>query len=263
MLQKQLPEDCETLKHLLQNSQIALDAYCKWCRRTQMSNDIIKEYLSGQSPYEPLVERLNAIGHVDCQALAGELPDCSLLAKYLDPAAWDAAWAKSRAASQIYEEAIAAGLFEDDPPPGGEDALRVAFEMFQQSAEAVVSLLRAFRDQVLESVEAATTTHPQKPEWNDTTLKLHFRGKCVRQLRPDAQKPRAVLQHFQDAQWSEWVELPDTWDDQTVRETVKTLNQGLLSLKFCSANRKEPNNILIPGVEWIVNDRRATPAQAP
>jgi hypothetical protein len=263
MVQQPLPNDIYLLRPLLQASQAALDACTRRWFRTQVAKDAVQNYLATPNCHEHYLQQYTEIDLADVRAYSSELSDCSTLAKYLDREEWVKAWSEWREACELLGNAEADELCKPESALAVADILLAAHEKAAKSAEAVVGIFRALRDRILESLQQAASLKPEKPSWNGETLQLKFRDKCVRRLRPDAEKMRVVLQCFEDANWPEHVQLPSTWDDQTVRETVKTLNKELSSLRFRSANRRGVGNIMLPGVEWILVSPRATPAQAP
>lgn len=88
----------------------------------------------------------------------------------------------------------------------------------------------------LRKLKMADLHHPDRPVWNDDRLELMLRGQVVRRIRSrsHARNVVRILDAFQDLDWPARIHdpLPGGADDERLRDTVKSLNRGLVGLKF-------------------------------
>jgi hypothetical protein len=93
--------------------------------------------------------------------------------------------------------------------------------------------------------EPVTRLYDDVPKWDATGLELRFHGRPIRTLSPRAKNCKRILDAFHDDGWPPRIEspLPGGRDSRKLRETVRTLNDGLTSIRFFCDGTGE-------GVSW-------------
>lgn len=79
-----------------------------------------------------------------------------------------------------------------------------------------------------------TLPNADRPVWNRVNGTLVFRGITVRKVKT-FRKPsniEKILDAFQTLGWPERIEVPDDFDVDMVRETVRSLNESLTAIRF-------------------------------
>lgn len=76
----------------------------------------------------------------------------------------------------------------------------------------------------------------EKPVWNKDTCVLTYRGKTIRRVRGRsvASNVPRILDAFEEDGWPERIDdpLPDGKNPQRLRETIRSLNEGLKDIRF-------------------------------
>jgi hypothetical protein len=74
------------------------------------------------------------------------------------------------------------------------------------------------------------------PDWDASAGKLSLGGEVIRPVSPQAKNVRKILNAFQEDHWKSRIDnpLPGGANSRTLRETVRTLNEGLSGIKFFS-----------------------------
>ena len=95
--------------------------------------------------------------------------------------------------------------------------------------------------------EGPTPDPPDRPVWDKQRCELRFHGRVIRKVRglKAASNLVAILDAFQEQDWPSHTfdPLPDGKDSQRLRETIRTLNQGLKVIQFAADGSGE-------GITW-------------
>ena len=95
--------------------------------------------------------------------------------------------------------------------------------------------------------EKHRNTAKGKPNWDRLNSCLMFRDEVVRsiQTRKIPTNPVLLLEKFEKDNWPQQIESPPDWDNEKIRETLRTLNHGLKIIKF---ERRDGSKI----IQWRV-----------
>jgi hypothetical protein len=119
----------------------------------------------------------------------------------------------------------------------------VGYAMAARGQVMHVSLLRKLQNELIDAIGQLGADQVEPPLWNPDTGKLIYRGKTVRTVRVIAARVRPILDAFQSARWPNRIAAPSGLNDQTLREAIKVLNNGLKDIRFRADGTSE-------GVIW-------------
>jgi hypothetical protein len=89
---------------------------------------------------------------------------------------------------------------------------------------------------LLRQLHLADRNRLDGPVWNADRLELMLRGQVVRRLRyrGRARNVVRILDTFQELEWPDRIDdpLPGGADSERLRDTIKSLNRGLIGLRF-------------------------------
>jgi hypothetical protein len=228
---------------LLPPSRIALDDLFDRCARCLEIAEQVKQrdhrrfsllcrYADGEISYDE-VQRHEKILHEAAEQLRNEyVPQIESLWPFCNRELV----AQARFFHSFGAEAAAEGyeLVKDSPLFANMVAAGIALAARGQALH--IHILRDLRMRLLLAINQLAGIEAAKPVWNAETNKLSFHGKVVREVRAGhiAGRIRPILDQFQASDWVERVDAPRNFDPQTVREAVKSLNDGLRVIRFRS-----------------------------
>ena len=83
--------------------------------------------------------------------------------------------------------------------------------------------------------EVKSRSETDAPAWNHATGELTYRGRQIRKIRSMRRTNiGSILDLFQAQDWPQAIDAPDKWPQQTVNDTVRSLNENLKAIKFHS-----------------------------
>jgi hypothetical protein len=105
----------------------------------------------------------------------------------------------------------------------------------QSSRDALVAALPA-EDLIAGGPAALRRTRDVVPSWNKQLGELRYRGAVIREVKPEAENVRAILDAFQEDGWQNEIydPLPPTEASARRRRAVATLNMDLQQIRFYS-----------------------------
>lgn len=93
---------------------------------------------------------------------------------------------------------------------------------------------QAAKKLLLELGEKIHNPTTAKPIWDRLNGCLMFRNEVIRniQTRKNSTNPVVLLEIFEKDNWPHQIESPPDWDNEKIRETLRTLNRRLKIIKF-------------------------------
>lgn len=102
-------------------------------------------------------------------------------------------------------------------------------------AEEIELITPKTAEKLLIALEEKTKkTAMDKPSWDRLNSCLMFRHEEIRsiQTRNKPTNPVVLLEIFEKDNWPQQIESPPEWDNEKIRETLRTLNSGLKIINF-------------------------------
>ncbi len=102
-------------------------------------------------------------------------------------------------------------------------------------ARAINVILPNRAEKLLEALGGhPTLPNSNRPTWDRSAGELRFKNACVRKVRTysNPSNIEKVLDAFQEAGWSERIDAPRSFDREKVRDTIRSLKEGLERITF-------------------------------